>query len=152
VDKIVELMLRESDNTAFKMIENLLGKEYLNSEFKKITENENADLFNEEEVTTPKTFASIIENIFFKTSMKDQNREKLLSYMYPTSYDEALNPYLRENLVFYHKVGISEGMYHNCGIVRNEEKNIVLCLMSKNFTEESFNQVNRNVAEFINSL
>ena len=152
VDKIVELMLRESDNTAFKMIENLLGKEYLNSEFKKITENENADLFNEEEVTTPKTFAFIIENIFFKTSMQDQNREKLLSYMYPTAYDEALNPYLRENLVFYHKVGISEGMYHNCGIVRSEEKNIILCLMSKNFTEESFNQVNRNVAEFISSL
>lgn len=152
IDKLIELMLRESDNTALKMIENLLGKEYLNSEFKKITENENADLFNEEEVTTPKAFAYIIENIFFKVSMQDQNREKLLSYMYPTAYDEALNPYLRENLVFYHKVGISEGMYHNCGIVRNEEKNIILCLMSKDFTEESFNRVNQYVAEFINNF
>lgn len=152
VDRIIELMIRESDNTALKMIENLLGKEYLNSEFKKITENENVDLFNEEEVTTPKAFAYIIENIFFKVSMQDQNREKLLSYMYPTAYDEALNPYLRENLVFYHKVGISEGMYHNCGIVRNEEKNIILCLMSEDFTEESFNRVNQYVAEFINNF
>jgi len=42
-------------------------------------------------------------------------------------------------------------MYHNCGIIRGENKDMILCLMSKDITEESFDRVNQYVAEFINN-
>ena len=72
--------------------------------------------------------------------------------MYPTSYDNKINPYLEESLTFYHKVGIMEGMYHDCGIIKGEDKDLILCLMSKDITEESFNNVVNYIAEFVNEL
>lgn len=149
--KIVELMLRESDNAAPNILKRYLGEDYLNSEFRKISGYETADLFDEELLTNPKKCGYLIEGIFYKKWIGEESVNLLLSYLNPTSYDEALNPYLNENLTFYHKVGISTGMYHNCGIIRGENKDMTLCLMSKNITEESFDRVNQYVAEFVNN-
>lgn len=149
--KIVELMLRESDNAAPNMLKRHLGKDYLNEEFKKISGDSTIDLFDEELLTNPEKCAYIIEGIFYKKWLSDESVNLLLSYLNPTSYDETLNPYLNSNLAFYHKVGFSTGMYHNCGIVRGENKDLVLCLMSKEITDESFVRVNQYVAEFINN-
>ena len=152
LDKVIELMLRESDNTAFKMISNLLGEAYLNSEFRKMTGNKKIDLFDEYSETSPIECSVLMENIFFKGWLEDENVEKILSFMYPTSYDNTLSLYFDEELTYYHKVGIYESMYHDCGVVRGESKNIIVCLMSKDSTEESLNFVSKKTAEFINEL
>jgi len=149
--KVVELMLRESDNAAPFIIKRYLGEEYLNTEFKKISGYETVDLFDEELLTNPKKCGYLIEGIFYKKWISDESVNLLLSYLNPTSYDEALNPYLKENLAFYHKVGFSTAMYHNCGIIRSENKDLILCLMSKEITDESFDRVNQYVAEFVNN-
>jgi len=149
--KVVELMLRESDNAAPFIIKRYLGEEYLNTEFKKISGYETVGLFDEELLTNPKKCGYLIEGIFYKKWISDESVNLLLSYLNPTSYDEALNPYLEENLTLYHKVGFSTAMYHNCGIIRGEGKDFILCLMSKDITEKSFDRVNKYVAEFINN-
>lgn len=149
--KVVELMLRESDNAAPNILKRHLGEDYLNTEFKKISGYETADLFDEELLTNPKKCGYLIEGIFFKKWISDESVNLLLSYLNPTSYDEALNPYLNDNLTFYHKVGFSTAMYHNCGIIRGENKDLILCLMSKEITDESFDRVNQYVAEFVNN-
>ena len=149
--KIVELMLRESDNAAPNMLRRHLGVDYLNEEFKKISGDSTIDLFDEELVTNPEKCAFIIEGIFYKKWLSDESVNLLLGYLNPTSYDEALNPYLNDNLTFYHKVGFSTAMYHNCGIIRGENKDLILCLMSKEITDESFDRVNQYVAEFVNN-
>jgi beta-lactamase class A len=151
-DKVLELMIRESDNTAPNMLKRKLGEEYLNEEFKKITGDKNADLFDEYLYTTPKKCSRVTEGIFYKKWINDSSVNLLLSFMYPTSYDTTITPYLDESLTFYHKVGIMPGMYHNCGIIKGENTDILLCLMSKDITEESFNNVSKLVAEFINGL
>ena len=148
--KVVELMLRESDNAAPNMLKRHLGEEYLNTEFKKISGYETADLFDEELLTTPQKCGYLIECIFYKKWISDESVSLLLSYLNPTSYDETLNPYLNKNLTFYHKVGFSTAMYHNCGIIKGEGKDFIFCLMSKDITGESFDRVNQYVAEFIN--
>lgn len=152
LDILVELMIRESDNTAPKMIKRLMGEDYLNEEFKKITGDRNSDLFDEYLMTTPKKCVQIMEGMFYKKWINDQSVDMLESFMYPTSYDGTLTPLLNSDLNFYHKVGISGSMYHNCGIVKSEEKELLLCLMSKNITEESFSNVNQYLADFINNL
>ena len=149
--KVVELMLRESDNAAPIILKRHLGEEYLNTEFKKISGYETADLFDEELLTNPKKCGYLIEGIFYKKWISDESVNLLLSYLNPTSYDEAINPYLNDNLTFYHKVGFSTAMYHNCGIIRGENKDLILCLMSKEITDESFDRVNQYVAEFVNN-
>ncbi len=149
--KVVELMLRESDNAAPFIIKRYLGEEYLNTEFKKISGYETVDLFDEELLTNPKKCGYLIEGIFYKKWISDESVNLLLSYLNPTSYDEAINPYLNDNLTFYHKVGFSTAMYHNCGIIRGENKDLILCLMSKEITDESFDRVNQYVAEFVNN-
>ena len=150
--RIVELMLRESDNTAPKMLKRELGEEYLNDEFKKITGNKNANLFDEELLTTPKKCSQTIEGILYINWINEESVNILLNFLYPTSYDNKINPYLEESLTFYHKVGIMEGMYHDCGIIKGEDKDLILCLMSKDITEESFNNVVNYIAEFVNEL
>ena len=151
LQKVVELMLRESDNAAPNILKRHLGEDYLNSEFRKISGYSTSDLFNEELLTNPKKFAYLIEGIFYKNWISDESVNLLSSFLNPTSYDEALNPFLNEDITFYHKVGISNEMYHNCGIIRGENKDMILCLMSKDITEESFDRVNQYVAEFINN-
>ncbi len=151
LQKVVELMLRESDNAAPNILKRHLGEDYLNREFRKISGYSTSDLFNEELLTNPKEFSYLIEGIFYKNWISDESVNLLLSFLNPTSYDEALNPYLNEDITFYHKVGISNEMYHNCGIIRGEDKDMILCLMSKNTTKESFDRVNQYVAEFINN-
>ena len=64
--KVVELMLRESDNAAPIILKRHLGEEYLNTEFKKISGYETADLFDEELLTNPKKCGYLIEGIFYK--------------------------------------------------------------------------------------
>ncbi len=152
LEKIVELMLRESDNSAYKMIKNSLGEDYLDDEFKKITGNKNRQLFDEEELISPKEFSLLFENIFFKNWLNDQSKEKLLSYMYPTSYDNTISLYLKDDLTFYHKVGLAGSQYHDCGLVKNDTKNIIVCLMTGETTEESLDFVSNKTAEFINNL
>jgi len=152
LQKLIELMLRESDNTAPNMIKRELGEEYLNNEFKKITGDKNADLFDEYLLTDIKKCSIQWEGIFYKKWLNDENVNLLLSFLNPTSYDESLTPYLGEDLIFYHKVGIAPGLYHNCGIIRGENKDLILCLMSKDITDESFDKVNQYVAEFVNEL
>lgn len=149
--KVVELMLRESDNAAPNILKRYLGEDYLNTEFKKISGFETADLFDEELLTTPQKCGYLIEGIFYKKWIDEDSVNLLLSYLNPTSYDEALNPHLSDNLTFYHKVGFSTGMYHNCGIIKSENKDMIVCLMSKEITEESFDRVNQYVAEFVNN-
>ncbi len=151
LQKVVELMLRESDNAAPNILKRHLGEDYLNTEFKKISGYETADLFDEELLTNPIKCGYLIEGIFYKKWISDESVNLLLSYLNPTSYDEALNPYLNDNLTFYHKVGFSTAMYHNCGIIRGENKDLILCLMSKEITDESFDRVNQYVAEFVNN-
>ena len=152
LDRLVELMIRESDNTAPKILKRELGEDYLNEEYKKITGDRNADLFNEELYTTPKKCSQTLEGIIYKKWISDESVNLLLSFMYPTSYDTTVTPYLDESLTFYHKVGIMEEMYHNCGIVKGEEKDLIVCLMSRAITEESFDNVSNHVAKFINEL
>ena len=151
LQKVLELMLRESDNAAPNILKRYLGEEYLNTEFKKISGYETGDLFDEELLTNPKKCSYLFEGIFYKKWISDESVNLLLSYLNPTSYDETLNPYLKENLTFYHKVGFSTGMYHNCGIIKGENKDMILCLMSKDITDESFERVNQYVAQFINN-
>lgn len=151
LEKVVELMLRESDNAAPNILKRYLGEDYLNNEFKKVSGFTSYDLFDDELLTTPERCAYIIEGIFYKKWLSDESVNLLLSFLNPTSYDEALIPYLNESLTFYHKVGFSTGMYHDCGIIRGAGKDIILCLMSKNITEESYDRVNQYVAEFVNS-
>jgi len=152
LETVIELMLRESDNAAFKMISNLLGEEYLNSEFRKMTGNKKINLFDEYSETSPRECSLLIENIFFKKWLENENVEKILSFMYPTSYDNTLSLYFDEELTYHHKVGIFENIYHDCGIVRGESTNIIVCLMSKDSTEESLDSVSKKTAEFINDL
>lgn len=152
LDKLVELMIRESDNTAPKMLKRILGEEYLNEEYKKVTGDKSVELFDENLTTSPKKCSQTTEGIFYKDWISDESKNFLLSFMYPTSYDKTISPVLNEGLTFYHKVGIAEGMYHNCGIIRGENKDLILCLMSQGITENGFDNVSRYTAEFINGL
>lgn len=152
LEKVVELMLRESDNVAPKMIARYLGEDYINSEYRKMTGNKKADLFDEDSFISPKSFSLLIENIFLKEWLDDQTKDKILSFLYPTSYDLTITPYLDESLTYYHKVGISENMYHDCGLVKSDSDSLIVCLMSKDTSEESLDEVSKKTADFINSL
>lgn len=152
LSKIVELMLRESDNTAPKILKRYLGEEYLNEEFKKITGNKSSNLFDEYSTTTSEECAQILEGIFFKNWMSTESTDLLLSFMYPTSYDSVLNPLFNERYTFYHKVGIDVGLYHDCGVIKSEDKDLIFCLLSKDITEESLENVARYTSDFVNGL
>ncbi len=152
LEKILELMLRESDNSAQQMLKNYLGDGYLISKFKYISGNDQTTLFTDEQNSSPAEISTILENMFYKSSLSEENKKTLLSFMYPTEYDNFISPYLKDNVTFYHKVGISEGSFHDCGIIDEANVKLVVCLMSDNTTEDTFKNICKLVATFVNKF
>jgi len=152
VEKLVDLMLRESDNTAQKMLKNYLGEDYLKDSFIEISNNSETSLYKDDGVTTPHEISEVIENMFYTDKLNQEDKDKILDFMFPTSYDNRLSPYLDENLIFYHKVGIFENSFHDCGVLKGQDKEMVVCLMSKETDQESLNNVYEMIGEFLNSL
>jgi len=150
VTQLLTKLIRDSDNSAQVMLERTLDRNVITQAFN-LSRGANSTFYSINE-SAPEEIGNYIIKLIGGDYLNGKNKEKLLELMSSTSFDNRISPYL-ESGIFSHKIGSwpQDGSWHDCGLVQND-KLIVVCLMSKNTTFEEFLKASRSTAEFINSL
>lgn len=138
--ELLNLLLKESDNTAQLMLKRKLNEQSIQNAFSNliVTENDNQSFYLDNMVTAREV-----------GQMFERLPNEILNIMTKTSFDNRIQRGMNSDTVFAHKIGSwgTEGTWHDCGVIldNNLQPGTLVCLLSKNTTFTDFN----NVAYFI---
>lgn len=152
ISELLDYLMRQSDNVAQMMLERTVTENYLRETFRDLSLKPDENTFYEENNTYPKEIVNVLETLFYTDYINENDKTLLKNFMYPTSFDDRISPSLNSNLTFYHKIGSWPESWHDCGVVTDKNKDIIVCLMSKDTNYESFLNVSSYVGSFISSL
>ncbi len=150
-DQLLDLLLKESDNSAQNIIMRTIGAPNAENAFKLIPLKNH---FFENNTATPEQIAIFYEKLVMSNYLKKDSLDSLLERMKSTLFDDRVHLGLEENVEFAHKIGNwpDTSTWHDCGLVIDENNTIVVCLMSRYTTLEDFNIVAKSTGEFVNYL
>jgi beta-lactamase class A len=141
VEKLLELMVTRSDNTAANMLIRLLGRDYLNSYFKRIglsNTNLSRDMMDFscrrkgiENYTTPQDVSRLLEKIYKRTFVNAQVSEQCLALLKLQKVKDRIPRRLPENVVVAHKTGLERLVCHDAGIVFTPNGDFLICVLTK---------------------
>ncbi len=147
-------MVQESDNTA--MI--ALSRKFTTDEdYLKAISIMGIPTPSEEQAVTVKEYVNVFRSLYYSTYLRRPFSELALSMLLETSFNSQIPAGLPEDVRVSHKVGFDKevGYFHDCGIVYLENKDYIICVMSKGTTEEKANEaistISRTVYEYVNS-
>lgn len=146
IDTLLTALYKDSDNVA----QNIL-LDYLDVDTKNVSEsfpNNGKTDFYHLNITSTKEVSEYIEYIFTSNYLNEEHKQYLLNVMNNTSFDYLLANTI--NTHFSHKIGISGGLIHDCGITK--DKRLIICVMSDNTTQDNFVRVGKLVLEFVSKL
>jgi beta-lactamase class A len=141
VEKLLELMVTRSDNTAANMLINLLGRDYLNAYFKRIglrKTNLSRKMmdFNKrrkgiENYTTPRDVSKLLEKMYKGTFVNAQVSDQCLALLKLQKVKDRIPRRLPENVVVAHKTGLERAVCHDAGIVFTPNGDFLICVLTK---------------------
>ncbi len=141
IDRLVELMVTRSDNTAANMIIDKLGFEYINGTFKKVgLEKTNLartlmDLRSRdrgvENLTTAREAAEVLEMIYKKGCISPTVSDKCLEVLKSQKINDRIPRLLPRDAVVAHKTGLEREVCHDAGIVFTENGDFVISVFTK---------------------
>lgn len=141
IQEVLEICLKDSDNTAYKML------------FSLVNETELLDVYNElnielvsvdsKPMVSPKSYSSIFRNLFLSSYLKKENSQYLLDVLTKTSFNDKLPAGVPEDVLVSHKIGVfedadtSKQVFIDCGIVYIPKRPYIVCSFVKNSNEEA---------------
>lgn len=143
--ELVELMGKESDNTAFAISVDLLGEEKIEKVQEQFGMTETSI---EDNSTTPADIASFFQKIYESEILTKPNSDKIISYLTDTTYEEWLTVGVPEDVVVSHKYGAIPQTVNDAGIVYAEEPYIVV-IVSKGVVAKEADEVFPELSESI---
>jgi beta-lactamase class A len=145
--ELVELMGKESDNTAFSISVDLLGEEKI----EKVQEQFGmTDTSIDDNSTTPADIASFFQKIYESEVLTKPNSEKIISYLTDTAYEEWLTAGVPRDVVVSHKYGAIPQTVNDAGIVY-AGKPYVVVIVSKGVVAKEADKVFPELSEGIYS-
>lgn len=153
VEKLMEYMISESDNTAANMLIDLLGFDYLNAFFREAgLKNTNLTRLmmdfrhrrrGIDNYTTPQDMADLLEKIYRKSLISRGISEKCLKLLKQQNINDRIPRKLPAGTPVADKTGLERDVCHDIGIVFTPKGNFLICVLTKK-------AINRKVAkEFI---
>lgn len=141
IEKLIELMIAESDNTAANMLIERLGIEYLNDCFKRIGL-KNTNLSREmmdfksrkegiENYTTARDIAFLLEKMYYGRLVNEPVSKKCLRVLADQKVKDRIPKKLPAETVVAHKTGLEKGVCHDAGIVYTSKGNFLICVLTK---------------------
>lgn len=152
VEELLSALMKQSDNTAQNMLLRVTQYDQVKNAFLINGIDKERMGFYNLNLTNPYEMGTMVENIFYGDYLLDSSREYLLNIMYPTDFDDRISPYIGAGYIFKHKIGSWPDSWHDCGIVYGNNREVVVCLMSKDATLENFIEVCKEVGAFINKI
>lgn len=135
--QLIEYMGQYSDNTAFKVIRQVLGDEKIQEA---IDELGMAKTSLKEFETTPQDIGLFFQKLYQGKMINNEHREELLKFLTKTAFEDWLPKGLPGNIKIVHKIGKDLGTFSDGGIVLTDKPYIIV-VMSKNARELEANEV-----------
>ncbi|MBI2542333.1 serine hydrolase [Candidatus Woesearchaeota archaeon] len=155
---LLEQMLKESDNTAFRaLVRNIdagdfqLVLDYYNIDV-------NADFQDGEtavhpNLLSPKSMSTLFSSLYFSTVLEAENSEYLLSLLADSAFDVSQAADIPEDVIIAHKFGSTHynnfDFFHDCGIMYIQESRIFYCIMTKDLNEK---QATKAIGVIVNEI
>ncbi|MCM8801051.1 MAG: class A beta-lactamase-related serine hydrolase [Candidatus Omnitrophica bacterium] len=140
VERLIGLMIYESDNTATNILTELLGIEYLNNCFKKFglkytllsrrVADYNLREKGVENYTTAEEITYLLEKIYNQSLVSKEISERCLNLMKLQRINDRIPKYLPAEVMVAHKTGLEQGVCHDAGIIFTKKKDFILCILT----------------------
>jgi len=144
VEKLIDLMITDSDNTAANMLIDLLGFDYLTQTFKDFGL-ERTNLSRKmmdfqsrargvENYTTPREMASVLEKIYRRTCVSPQASDECLEFLKKQKVNNRIPRYLPRKVTVAHKTGLEHKVCHDAGIVYTGHGDVLISAFTEGDT------------------
>lgn len=143
--ELVELMGKQSDNTAYGVMKDLLGEERI-GEVIKMVGMVNTSLENNE--TTPYDVGLFFEGLWRKRLVSGESRDLILKSLTNTFYEAWLAEGIPSDVRVAHKFGREVHVVNDAGIVFSD-KPFVVVIMSKGVIEKEADSVIPQIARVV---
>ncbi|HEX2695965.1 MAG TPA: serine hydrolase [Acidobacteriota bacterium] len=141
VDRLVELMVAHSDNTAANMLIDRLGFAYINGAFREMGL-ERTNLARKmmdfgsrgrglENYTTAREMADILERIYRRDCFCPEVSGMCLDYLKSQKVNDRIPKLLPKNVVVAHKTGLERLVCHDAGIVFTERGDFLISVFTR---------------------
>ena len=142
---LVEKMLKESDNTAFKTLQHhadednmallLTYLDYYSEESSDFTISNSDESF-----VTPKSMYNLFSSLYLSTVLNPEDSQYILSLLTGTVFDIKRLAKLPINVTVAQKFGSryvgNEKNFHSCGIIYDDKIRLFYCIMTKDISED----------------
>ena len=142
---LVQLMGKQSDNTAFNIARKILSDGKINDVIGKIGMS-NTSL--EENETTPRDIGIFFEELWKSNSVSKESRDEILDYLTDTIYEDWLPAGIPDDVRIAHKYGREVHVVNDAGIVFTN-KPFVIVILSKGVIEKEADTVLPELSEII---
>ncbi|MFC1711088.1 serine hydrolase [Patescibacteria group bacterium] len=129
---LFELSGKFSDNTAAYVLLQLIGVGKIQNRLNNL-KMDNTSI--KENTTTPKDMGSYFVKLYQDKLINSKNKEKVLTALTDTEFEERIPKYLPDNIRVAHKIGNEVNTYNDCGIIFGSP-DYVLCLLTKDVKQD----------------
>lgn len=136
---VVNAMGKDSDNTAFSIMQNILDPNLENSVIAQIGMN---DTSFDESLTTPKDIGLLFYQLTNTSIISDNFKKELLNSLTSTQYEALIPSAIPTNIQVAHKYAADEDTLNDAGIIYTR-KPFILVIMSKNNSTEAQTEIPR---------
>jgi beta-lactamase class A len=132
-DLLVDL-IQHSDNTAVYALSRHVVSEKAVEESRSILGLISTSNDSNGSNISPMDYSNMLRELYFSNYLRKPFSELALTLMTNTDYNSQIPAGVPVNIKVAHKIGVylTEGYYHDCGIVYAPGKPYILCVMSKN--------------------
>jgi len=141
IEKLIEMMITESDNTAANMLIEQMGFDYLNACFKKLklrNTNISRKMMDfkgrkqgKENFTTVSDLAFILEEIYNNRLVNKAYSQMCLEFLKKQNIRDRIPSKLPANIIVAHKTGLERGICHDAGIIFAPHLDILICVLTR---------------------
>ena len=152
VEQLLTNLIDHSDNVAQNILLHRVSKAQIGALINQVNGTPSGSSFAGENIAASAEVATFIKNIYKGDTLTQENKNLLFSEMKETDFDDRISAHLKEGLSFAHKIGNwgDTNSWHDCGIVFGTQDKFVVCVMSQGTTFETFLEIGKDTAEFIN--
>ena len=148
--KLTELMGRNSDNTAFNVVRQLLGDERIQATIDDLGMTKTS---LEENETSPTDIGLFFRKFYAQSLLTRNHRDEIVDYLTKTAFEDRIPAGVPEGVKVAHKIGNETNSFSDAGIVFGKEP-FILVIISKDALEkealEALQEITKIVWEFDN--
>lgn len=142
----LSLLLTESDNTAYKILNNRLTLRDHLEVYEKLDIEIGVDN-NRQVILTTKGYSSILKALYFSSLLEKEDSEYILELLTQSIHKDKLPAPIPKEIPIAHKIGVytdeTNALYQDCGIVYVPRRPYILCMASLSTDAEATARMNK---------